>query len=522
MSKFSLLLLLAAAFIFFSGSVWAASTTVSTASGDVVGVEQDGLRVFKGIPYAEPPEGELRFAPPQKVKPWTAPLDASEFGPWAFQVGDGSPPMSEDCLSLNVWTPAQADEKAKLPVYVFIHGGAYAIGSGAEPLFDMSSFAKNGVVGVTINYRLNALGFFASRSTYDKYGTTGNWGHLDQILALEWVRDNIAAFGGDPGNVTIGGESAGSFSVSSLILSPLAKGLFQGAILESGVVWGARAYSYYAKGDLKRSIELGQLLSSIFLAADDAQGLAELRRADPIALAKLAEFRMDLSSLTPFFLTPVYDGHVLPVDPLEALKAGAFNHVRILWGFNGDEGALFVPETADEPAYAAMATVAYGPEQAKAVLERFPVDELNPAHRRVRQLLAYSLFTSGMKTLADALSSRGLDVYGYNFDYISPENQAKGIGAMHTDELAYAFNNLEAGGLKASDHQTLADEIHLRWVNFIKTGDPNQGLQLPSNLQWPKYDPQNSQVMIFNSELAVKTLPDKDNLEFFEKLRAWR
>jgi para-nitrobenzyl esterase len=462
--------------------------------------------------------GELRFAPPQRVEPWTSPLDATEYGPAAIQVGSDDRAVSEDCLTLNIWTPAEAGAGAALPVYVYIHGGAYAIGSGSSALYDGTSFAGHGIVAVTVNYRLNALGFLAGRTTYDMYGTTGNWGHLDQILALEWVRDNIAAFGGDPGNVTVGGESAGSYSVSALILSPAAEGLFHGAIMESGTILGAAATSYYAKCDLARSIEQGRMLSSVFHADDDAEGLARLRRVDASVLARLAEFRWDQTSLAPFALMPVFDGKVIPANPYKALKEGAFNKVRLLWGFNGDEGSMFVPETASEPTYALLAAINCGYDKAQAVLDRFPVDAEHPAFLRIRRLLAYTGFTAGMKTFGDAAAARGMDVYAYNFNYVSPENAAVGLGAKHAAELPYVFNNLQVEGLKRPEQQATADEMHLRWVNFITTGNPNQGVQLPTNIQWPKYTPQNSAVMRFDTAVSVGTLPDKEDMEFMERV----
>ncbi|MDR1685568.1 MAG: carboxylesterase family protein [Desulfovibrio sp.] len=496
-----------------------AQPTVSTSLGKVVGVEKEGLRIFKGIPYAKPPVGELRFAPPQSIGPWTSPLDATEYGPAAIQIRrEENLDMSEDCLTLNIWTPAEAGESDRLPVYVYIHGGAYALGTGSDAMYDAASFARQGIVAVTINYRLNAMGFLAGRATFDKYGTTGNWGHLDQIMALEWLRDNVAAFGGDPGKVTVGGESAGSYSVSALILSPLAKGLFHGAIMESGTILGAAATSYYAKCDLARSIELGKMLSSVFHADDNAEGLAGLRQADATVLAQLAQFRWDQTSLAPFPLMPVFDGKVIPENPYKALKDGTFNKVRVLWGFNRDEGSIFVPETTSEPTYAMLAAINCGNDNARAVLARFPVDADHPAFRRVRRLLAYTGFTAGMKTFADAAVAQGLDVYAYNFNYVSPKDAAGGLGARHAAELPYVFNNLHVEGLKEPEQQALADEMHLRWGNFIKTGDPNQGVKLPTNIQWPKYNSQNSDVMRFDTSVTVGTLPDKEDMEFMERL----
>ena len=270
----------------------------TTEAGTVRGVEGAGTRAYLGVPFAAPPVGERRFAPPENVEPWTETLDCENFGPTAVQANaiEGLP-MSEDCLTLNVWTPAAPGSDEKLPVYVFIHGGAFAIGSGAEPTYDGTNFAKRGIVTITINYRLNALGFYATQETYDRYGTTGNWGYLDQIKALEWIRDNVSAFGGDPKRVTIGGESAGSYAVSALILSPLAEGLFQGAIMESGTNLQIAGNAYYSKADLQRSIEVCNMMSSTFGAKDDAEGLAKLRTVDADAFAQMCPLDIDFMGI---------------------------------------------------------------------------------------------------------------------------------------------------------------------------------------------------------------------------------
>lgn len=505
--------------LWISSSALASPTTVSTMSGKIVGVEDDGIRVFKGIPYAKPPVGELRFAPPQRMESWSEPLEATQYGPTAVQVRElEGLPMSEDCLTLNIWTPARTDNKDKLPVYVYIHGGGYAIGSGSEAMCNGSSFARNGIVCVSINYRLNALGFFSNRTTFDLYSTTGNWGLLDQIMALEWVRDNIEAFGGDPGNVTIGGESAGSWSVSALILSPLAKGLFQGAIMESGTILGAPFSSYYAQGDLQRSIELGGILSSLFDADDSAEGLAKMRVVDSRVLVQFTEFMLNQTHPTPFFLLPVFDGVVLPKDPYLALKSGNFNKVRLLWGVNTDEGSLFAPADTNANQYAMLATQAYGYDKAQTVLKHFPINEENPAFKRTRELLGYNLFMVGMKIYAEALSRQGMDVYGYNFDYASPKDTAAGLGARHAAEIPYAFNTLASFGLTSPEQQALADEMHIRWVNFIKTGDPNKGMPVLSSTEWPKYSPTNPEIIRFNTTVKVEALPHKDDMEFIEQL----
>ncbi len=493
----------------------AAPVQLQTPSGPIEGAAEGGISIYKGIPYAKPPVGDLRFAPPQDVEPWTEALDCTGFGARAVQKitvgpGNGLPadfPMSEDCLTLNVWTPA-TDTDAALPVYVWIHGGGFAIGSGAEPDYDGASFAKEGIVTVTINYRLNALGFFASRYTYNKYGTTGNWGLLDQIKALEWIKANIGAFGGDSGNITIGGESAGSYSVSALIASPLAGGLFQRAIMESGSILGVPGNNFYSKGDLARSIELNRMMAYTFGAADDAKGLAALRSADADVLAQMSPLLQDFTITPAFMFTPVFDGHVLPRDVYKALQDGKFNKVDLLWGYNADEGSVFIPAETDARAYEMMAARMFGYEKGQAVLKRFPVDGAHTPGQRTREILGYGMMDAVMKPFADALANAGQSVYGYKFNYQTPENASIGLGAHHGSEIAYAFGNLpETAG---AEQQALSKEMFTRWANFIKTGNPNAG----GGVRWPKYDARNAQMLMLDKKITAAQMPDKENFAF--------
>ncbi|MDR1074188.1 MAG: carboxylesterase family protein, partial [Treponema sp.] len=288
-----LLFFMSAGTVFSSGA--SAGTSLVTKNGPIKGVRAKGVYAYKGIPYAKAPVGDLRFAPPQDAEPWTEVRDCTKYGPvipqWlTVSLRLDNTEQSEDALIVNVWTPSAPKKNDKLPMYVFIHGDGYAFGSGNEKDYDGTGFALDGVVAVTINYRLSALGFFASNETYNQYGTTGNWGILDQIKVLEWVRDNIAEFGGDPEQVTIGGESAGSLSVSALVLSPLAKGLFRSAIMESGAILAMQAMAYH--GDLQKSIEQSQALAGIFGASDTAEGLAYLRQVDGYVLNYLSPFSL--------------------------------------------------------------------------------------------------------------------------------------------------------------------------------------------------------------------------------------
>jgi para-nitrobenzyl esterase len=512
------LLIVAALLVMPAGGVAATETPLLKVSGGVIKGRQEGnIRVYKGIPYAKPPVGELRFAPPQDAEPWADELNCADFGRRCMQVFPffaNPQALSEDCLTLNVWTPAKAGEAAALPVYVFIHGGGFAAGSGAFSLYNGENFAKKGIVAVTINYRLGALGFFASRETLNRYGTTGNWGILDQIKALEWVRDNIAAFGGDPGKVTVGGESAGSFSVSALMTSPLAAGLFRGVIMESGSILSLPALSYYARSDLQKSIEVSGMLADIFGAADDADGLEKMRRADADVLAYFSVFIPDQTTTPAFFLTPVFDGGAIPEDPLGAVSSGAFAKVNLLLGFNNDEGSLFVPEKTGESGYKTLTMRAFGGEKGLRILERFRVDAEHTALQRARQTLAYGVFTAGIKRFADIIADAGGKVYMYKFNYDAPDNRRNGLGAAHAMELPFVFNNGTGGASSDRASAKLADEMHTRWANFIKTGDVNVGDPLPSDVQWPKYDSKDTGVLYLDEKITAGPLVDRENIDY--------
>lgn len=476
-------------------------TLVQTALGPVQGVLEGETAVFKGIPYAAPPLGEYRFAPPQPAESWEDPLDCSEFGEMALQLeGARNESLSygEDCLTLNIWGPAEGEG---LPVYVFIHGGGFTQGAAGLPMYDGARFAQDGVIQVNIGYRLGAFGFLATQEGLNEYGALGNQALLDQIAALEWINENIEAFGGDVGNITVGGESAGAFSVSNLIMSPLAEGLFQKAILESGNLLGQSIIVPDGNGDAAQALAAGEAFLQTMGAAD----LAALREMDAGAITQTGAFSLDMTSPSPFSLWPVFDGAVLPEDPLAALQEGDYNPVSILTGYNTDEGVLFIPEGISEATYVELVQRTFG-DDAPQVLARYPVDTGHSATDRARFIMTVSLRIGG-DLFADAFAAAGLDVYYYHFSYPGTYG-----AALHAAELVYVFDT--AGPLDAAA-EAFKEDLHARWLAYIQTGDPGGGT---NGVQWPKYTPQGKDILQLDLETQAATLSGTEDIAFFASL----
>ncbi len=490
----------------------AVSVTLETPNGDIMGLETDGISVYMGIPYADV---STRFAPPEDIKPWTEPLNCETPGASAMQMTPAGDIVGEEsCAFLNVYTPAKATDE-KLPVYVWIHGGAFSFGSGTEKSYDGTNYAKNGIVYVSINYRLNVLGFLATEETYNQYGTTGNWGFLDQLKALEWIRDNISAFGGDPDNVTIGGESAGSYAVSALILNPRASGLFKNAIMQSGSVLGIPANLQYARGNLKRSIEDGRQLAYTFEAADNSEGLNLLRNVEADVLVKMTQININFTSNLGYMMLPAFDGYAVPVNPYESLQNGDFNHVNLLWGYNKDEGSLFAPSTTDEITYKALLAKIFGYEKGMEIYQKYPSDANHAAYEQARLFIMHSFFATAMKPFGDALADAGMNVYAYRFNYETKENTTALLGAHHGSEIQYAFGNLPDNA--ADEQKQLSNQLFTRWVNFIKTGNPNSD-EKTLDVEWQKYNAQKPSVLKLDKSIDFEPMEDIDLVTYMEDI----
>jgi para-nitrobenzyl esterase len=504
----SLSLLLASAATIFVAPLAAApfSSTVHIDSGVIEGVPAltANVMVYEGIPFAAPPVGNLRWKAPQPVAPWPAVRNADRYGPACMQYymeanstanfGDYET-KSEDCLYLNVWTPAKTAAD-KLPVLVWIHGGGFRVGSATERLHHGDNLAAKGVVAVTLNYRLGIFGFFAHPELSSESGhhASGNYGLMDQIAALQWVKRNIAAFGGDPGRVTIFGESAGAGAVSYLQATPMTEGLFQGAIGESG-----GSFARPAPGSVS-PLESAEQNGTKFAAAVGASSLAELRAmtGDQILRAGNA-----FGSFSPFV-----DGYVLPQDVYTTFAEGKQHDVPVLVGSNSDEGT----------------TLRGRPPMLTSDANRDELAKLYPPEKQAKITSGSMLWA--MHTWARLQTQTGKHkAYQYYFSHPQPfpkdakfQIDVSNLGAFHSSEIIYVFDNLAIR--KARDWPwtpvdwKLADTMSSYWVNFATKGDPN-GPGLPA---WPAYDEANQQVMNFGDPVQTIAMPRTNELKFWDKV----
>jgi len=458
-----------------------------TADGVLEGVvSPDGkVRTFKGIPYAAPPVGPLRWMPPQPVVPWAGVRKAADYGARAMQgpiysdmvFNDSGP--SEDCLYLNLWMP-EGRAQAKLPVMVWVHGGGFAAGSSSEPRQDAGNLSKKGVMVVSFNYRLGVFGFLAHPGLSRESGrnASGNYGLLDQVAALEWVKRNIAEFGGDPGNVTIFGESAGSESVSALMASPLARGLFHRAIGESGALFSASPPTR----------TLAQAEDAGVRFAQAAFGTASLGALRSRSARELLDAALKLPT---FYFEPDIDGYFLPADCRSVFAAGGQSRVPVLAGWNRDEGhfdSFFGKEEPTVANYKALAGARFG-AGADGFLELYPAATDAEARRAAQDLAGDDFIVHDTwKWMEAHLRTGGSPVYRYEFDQTLPLPLDAPPGAepaaRHSWEIEYVFRVLSSRHLPwRQEDRDVSELMSTYWTNFAKTGDPN-GPGLPA---WPAY-----------------------------------
>lgn len=482
-------------------------TIVQTQTGKVQGVQEGEIVSFKGIPFAKPPVGELRFAPPEKATSWEGILECSEYRECAVQVDEGQVVGSEDCLYLNIWAPVDAANK-ELPVYVYIHGGAFAMGSPSKATYEGTRFAQDGIIQVNIAYRLGGLGFLSSEELEENYGYLGNAGMLDQIAGLQWVQDNIAAFGGDPSNVTVGGESAGAFSVSNLIVSPLAKGLFNRAIMESGNVLGQPLGLPQQPGDRETALQTSENLMEYL----GAKSISDMRALSAEEITQATAFNLDMTDPSPYYQWPVFDGVVLPQNPYESLKKNEVNGVPILAGFNSDEGTMFVPEGISEQTYIEYVERIFA-DQSAEILTRYPVDDQHAATDCARYLFKMAL-RMGSDVFVDELSSYGHDAYFYEFSFSTPQLEELGLGTSHALELPFVFDAFPESVVLDEETKTLKESIHNYWLNFIRTGNPNS----EAEVLWPKYSVEAKNKMKLDNLMESSLVDDADEVSYFVNL----
>lgn len=496
------------------------SDIVTTQAGKVEGAREGDLHVFRAIPFAAPPVGPLRFAAPRPVEPWRGVRAASEFAPAAPQ--HGSPiiqvkEQSEDCLYLNVWT--RGLDSKKRPVMVWIHGGSFSAGSGAEPIYDGRFLAgRHDVVIVTINYRLGALGhLYLDHLQSEAFEAAPNRGLLDQIAALEWVRANIAHFGGDPDNVTVFGESAGAMSIGALLAAPRAKGLFHRAILQSGAahntaeITDARAVTQaflkdcgVAESTPEKLLELG--IEQILQGQLAAQGVPLNLHERP---GHLPSFGMSL--------VPVIDGEVLPADPLQAIAGGAAGDVQLLIGTNEDEWQMFIQFTD-------RGKLTLNDEGLMKVCNkrtRGAGEKLIPQYLRARAAAGLSnkpvhvfnaiesdrVFRVPAIRLLEAQHAHNAGTFAYLFTWDSPLFNGE-LGACHALEIPFAFGSIHTPFAqnfcgKGKQVEKLAERMEHAWAAFARTGSPAHE-DLP---EWSAYEPGSRATMELGPECAVRRDP---------------
>ncbi|MGE0104948.1 MAG: carboxylesterase/lipase family protein [Blastocatellales bacterium] len=484
----------------------AQQVVVRTASGSLAGRVESGVATFKGIPYAAPPTGELRWRPPQPPAKWDGVRQADKFSdscmqiltrsrnPWTkeFMVQNDA---SEDCLCLNVWTGAKLSAAEKRPVLVWIHGGGFTEGSGEVVTYDGTELAKKGLVVVTINYRLGVFGFLShpDLTAESPEKSSGNYGLLDSIAALKWVRDNIASFGGDPGNVTVAGQSAGAIAVHVLLASPLAKGLFHRAIAESGLGW--------TRGRVLR-------------AAAEAEGLKWSQSKGAASINDLRARPASELMGGPRF-GPVVDGWLLPDDPGSSFTQGRLlNDVPVMAGLTADEGSSSPTYGKMPPdAFINMSKQRFG-DLADEFLKLYPSNDQTQSGLSQKQ----SARDQGLATVylwaTDRAKTAKSKTYTWFFTRGIPWPEHPEFGAFHSSDFPYFFNNLKHldRPWEPADRK-LADAMSGYWVNFARTGDPN-GRGLP---QWPVFEASQKVTMELGEKIGVRQVAEKEKLDLFTR-----
>ena len=508
MRSISLTIIMSVIFLFGCSNTELTSL-VGVDGGKVQGVVQGDLTVFKGIPFAAPPVGDLRWKAPQPVAKWDTVLQADKFGPDPVQAWGPPAGKSEDCLYLNVWTPAKFTDE-KVPVLVWIYGGGFNGGATSEPAYNGEYLARKGLVLVSIAYRVGQLGFMAhpELSAENPNKVSGNYGLLDMIAGLKWIKENIETFGGDPDKVTIFGESAGGIAVSMLCASPLAKGLFNGAISQSGGSFGPNRTVTYPGENMKLLVD-AEKDGLEYSKSAGVSSIAELRKIEPFKLPAIRGLAW-----------PVVDGYVIPDDQYKLYEEGKFNDTPILVGYNSDEGASFSHEKNPEE-YIANVKKRYG-KFADDLIKAYPVGE-NSVPKTARDLARDAAF--GWQTWSWArLQSRigKSKAYLYYFDQHPdyPEDSPQyGYGSPHGQDVRYVFKTLDNSNPQITKTDLeISDAMATYWTNFAKFGHPNsEGVP-----EWQPFSDEIPVAMHFNQKPFMGPVPSENSLNVLDEYFKWR
>ena len=480
-------------------------------NGLLQGTVENGLTVYKGIPFAAPPVGDLRWKAPQPAAKWIGVRLADKFAPGAIQGINPPSGKSEDCLYLNVWTPAKSAGE-KVPVLVWIYGGGFAFGYTSDPMYSGENLAKKGVVLVSIAYRVGQLGFLAhpALSKESPNHVSGNYGLLDMIAGLQWIKQNIAAFGGDPDKVTIFGESAGGIAVSMLCASPLAKGLFRGAISESGGSFGPARVTTFPGENLKY-LKDAESSGEAYAKSAAVNSIDELRKIDADKLPGGRGLGMSW---------PIIDGYVIPDDQHNLYEAGKYNDIPILVGYNSDEGASFSPPKTPED-YIAGVQKRYG-RFADELIKAYPTGtgSVPKTARDLTRDAAFGWQTWAWATLQAKTGKSKVFYYYFDQHPDYPENSPRfGYGSPHGQEVAYVFQHLDTTKPEiTSADLEIADAMSTYWTNFAKYGHPNSK-KVPV---WPAFSDAKNNVMYFGKTPHTGPVPGAESLKVLDAYFTWR
>jgi para-nitrobenzyl esterase len=477
-------------------------TLTETTNGKVEGYTRGNVHIYKGIPFAQPPVGGLRWKAPQPVLSWEGVKECTEFGPspiqnkpepflcWTEEFIAQPEPLSEDCLYLNVWTPAKKSSE-KLPVFVWIYGGGLNSGSANCDIYDGQEMAKQGVVYVSLNYRVGVLGFMAhpELSKESRQNASGNYGFMDQLQGLKWVKENIEAFGGDPNNVTIAGQSAGSFSVNAQIASPLAADTFQKAICQSGGILSGR---------LMQDLSSAENQGVKFMEHAKVQSIEELRQLTAETLQELS----NSPNMGRFGVT--LDGYFLPKDLMGHFKEGKQNQVKVLTGWVSGDANLFPLGEVTSESFKKAAKDNYG-EKAEELLKAFPAENDAQALESQAKLNLLNFAGTPSYLLAKYMAK---DVWLYEFTHVPTDKPGfPNYGAFHTSEVPFALHTLDHWNRDwKPEERDLENKMSAYWVNFAKTGNPNgEGLTA-----WSSYKEENKILVIDSESMEMKSNYEKE------------